>query len=71
MSANSLATSGSFDKFVLKRSSESLLNLLREDSVAIEGGGFYLKYEPNEVLGRYVGTHLENPLRGSSSNGMS
>ena len=48
--------SASSDKFLLKRASESLINLLRrEDSGTLNpdsDGAFYSKYEPQEVLGR-------------------
>lgn len=54
MSAKSLSTVSSDGQlYHLKPSPESLVNLLsREDSISLEGGGFYSKYEPQEVLGR-------------------
>ena len=52
--SDSSAASSSSEKYGLRRTSDSLMNLLsREESVVNpEGGGFYSKYEPREVLGR-------------------
>ena len=52
----SLPRSGSGELFFRKKSSENLTTHLlhKEDSVSEGDGGFYSKYEPKEVLGRYV-----------------
>ena len=53
-SGSSSITSSSSERRLLP-ATESLVNMLkREESVSAEGGGFHSKYEPREVLGRYV-----------------
>ena len=53
-SESSGTSSSSGDRFLLRRASDSLINLLsrEESSLNPEGEGFYSKYEPREVLGR-------------------
>ncbi len=50
MSSSQSLASLTSSEALLKRANDSYLNLLNKEDT--DGGGFYLSYEPKEVLGR-------------------